>query len=127
MTARLDAITPLVPVSDVGAAVRFFEDVLGFSCSLRNDSYAFVGRDNAMIRLILAPPDADMRDPARQLSCYIDVTDIDALYASLKSALDKLPAGHVRAPFNQDYGQREFHVIFDALLIFFGEATGDTR
>jgi len=34
----------------------------------------------------------------------------------------RLPEGRVRAPFNQPYGQREFHVIDeDSLLLFFGE------
>ena len=41
----------------------------------------------------------------------------------MKLRLDPLPKGRVRAPFNQDYGQREFHVIDeDCTLIFFGEA-----
>jgi hypothetical protein len=46
-----------------------------------------------------------------------------AFYATLKPALDTLAQGRIRAPFNQDYGQREFHVTDeDCTLIFFGEA-----
>jgi hypothetical protein len=34
-----------------------------------------------------------------------------------------LPDGRVRAPFDQPYGQREFHVLDeDGTLVFFGEA-----
>jgi hypothetical protein len=67
--------------------------------------------------------DIDLSVPERQNSFYIDVTDIDALYESLETDLSTLPQGRVRAPFNQDYGQREFHVIDeDCTLIFFGEA-----
>lgn len=64
----------------------------------------------------------DTHDPKHQQSCYIDVLGLDALYEELKPNLDKLPSGRVRAPFDQSYGQREFHVIDeDALLVFFGE------
>jgi hypothetical protein len=61
-------------------------------------------------------------DERRQNSCHIDVEGVDALYAELKPKLDTLPSGRVRAPFDRDYGQREFHVIDEgAMLIFFGE------
>ena len=41
----------------------------------------------------------------------------------MRPALSKLPVGRVRATFNQDYGQREFHVSDeDCTLTFFGEA-----
>ncbi|MGE4185814.1 MAG: hypothetical protein AB7E81_12590, partial [Hyphomicrobiaceae bacterium] len=53
---------------------------------------------------------------------YIDVDDVDALYAELAPQLAALPAGRVRAPFDQPYGQRELHVIDeDCSLIFFGQ------
>ncbi|MTI03536.1 hypothetical protein, partial [Roseibium sp. RKSG952] len=55
-------------------------------------------------------------------SFYIDVEGIDELYEELRSGLDDLPEGRVRAPFDQPYLQREFHVLDeDGTLIFFGE------
>ncbi|NNE87025.1 MAG: hypothetical protein HKN27_03020 [Silicimonas sp.] len=42
---------------------------------------------------------------------YLDVKDIDTLCETLKPVLAKLPVVCVRAPFNQDYGQRKFRVI----------------
>lgn len=55
-------------------------------------------------------------------SCYICVENINGLYAELKPRLDLLADGRVKPPFDQPYGQREFHVIDeDGLLIFFGE------
>ena len=115
-------ITPLVPVSDMAEAVTFFCQTLGFGPGLISDGHAYLRRDDVAVRLVPAPPGADMDDPRRQQACYIDVEGLDTLYAALKPALDRLPAGRVRAPFDTDYGQREFHVIHGALLIFFGEA-----
>ena len=118
---RLTQITPLVPVSDMDRALEFFCGTLGFVLGFRAEGYAFLKRDNVALRLLNAPPGADMHDPKRQQACYIDVQGVDELYASMKPELDKLPARRVRPPFNQDYGQREFHVADeDALLVFFG-------
>jgi len=117
----LISITPIIPVTDIDAAVSFFTGTLGFEAGLHVSDYAYVRRDAVALRLVKAPPDADMRhDEARQMSCYIDVDDVDALFASMASGLNTLPKAHVRAPFDQPYGQREFHVIYEALLIFFG-------
>jgi len=116
-------LTPFVMVRDLDKSIAFFTGTLGFNLGFKADNYAFLKREQVAFRLLEAEPDCDLSDPARQQSCYVDVDGIDALYAELKPRLDLLPKGRVRAPFNQDYGQREFHVIDeDALLIFFGEA-----
>lgn len=119
----LKQITPIVPVADLGKSLSFFCDTLGFQLRLETDDYAYLHRDNVGIRLVSAGPEVDTHHPDRQLSCYIDVENLDGLYQEMKTELDKLPDGRVRAPFNQAYGQREFHVIDeDSLLIFFGES-----
>ncbi|MGB1010996.1 MAG: bleomycin resistance protein [Thiolinea sp.] len=120
---KLNQITPMVPVTDLEHALTFFCGTLGFVVGFQAESYAYIRRDNVALRLLHAAPGTDMHDPKRQQACYIDVEGLDALYAAMKPELDKLPPERVRAPFNQDYGQREFHVADeDALLIFFGEA-----
>lgn len=120
---HLKQITPMVPVTSLAKSCGFFENVLGFQTTFHADNYAFLRRDSVAIRLLEVDAGIDLHQPERQQSCYIDVVGIDALYAELEPKLSKLPKGRVRAPFDQDYGQREFHVIDeDALLIFFGEA-----
>lgn len=120
---RLEQITPMVPVVDVGRSVAFFREVLGFTAVLESAEYAYVKREGVAIRLLRAGPGMDESEPAGEVACYIDVADVDGLYASLQSELDALPTGRVRAPFDQAYGQREFHVKDEnGLLIFFGEA-----
>ena len=117
----LKQITPFVPCTSLKKQIEFYRDVLGFSVGFEADGYAFLRRDAVAIRLVEVFESADLSHPERQTSFYIDVDDIDALYAELSPALCRLPARRVRAPFNQDYGQREFHVADeDCTLIFFG-------
>lgn len=119
---RLTQITPFVPCTTLAAQIGFYRDVLGFTLSFEADNYAFLRRDSVAVRLVEVCADVDLKDPAREGSFYIDVQGIDALFADLKPMLDRLPAGRVRAPFDQEYGQREFHVADeDCTLVFFGE------
>ncbi len=98
---------------------RVFESALGFACTFQADNYAFLRRDGAAIRLLELPPECDLK--ARQHSFYIDVEDIDGLFGEVGPGLEGRFDCQVRAPFDQDYGQREFHVSYDHTLIFFGE------
>lgn len=120
---RLSQITPFVPCTDLGEQIGFYQGVLGFQLGFQADDYAFLKRDAAAIRLVQVYDTVDLSHPERQGSFYIDVDGLDALFASLEPNLSKLPQDRVRAPFDQPYGQREFHVKDeDCTLIFFGES-----
>lgn len=120
----LTQITPFVPSTSLDAQIGFYRDVLGFEVGFSAENYAFLHRDAVAVRLVQVDSDVDLSHPERQGSFYIDVTGIDDVYATMKPALDKLPTGRVRAPFDQPYNQREFHIFDeDCTLIFFGEAT----
>ena len=119
----LTRMTPFVPCTSLAVQIGFYRDVLGFSVGSQSDSYALLHHDAVAVRLVEVSSSVDLGHPERENSFYVDVLDIDATYDTMKAALDKLPKGRVRAPFNQDYGQREFHVADeDCTLIFFGEA-----
>lgn len=120
--ARMLDLTPMLPVADKARSIEFFEGTLGFETRVDMDNYAYLKRDDVALRLIEIGDGCDTKSENRQVHCYIDVDDVDALYAELKPALDCLPAGRVRAPFDTDYGMRELHVKDeDALLISFGQ------
>jgi catechol 2,3-dioxygenase-like lactoylglutathione lyase family enzyme len=108
--ATLLQITPFVLCSNKQASIDFFEGVLGFACTYSDDNYAFLRRDNAAVRLLEVLPERELHDRRSQNHVYIDVDDVDGLYAELKPELDKLPKGRVRPPFDTEYGQRELHV-----------------
>lgn len=121
---RLAQITPFVPCSSLEAQIAFYQGVMGFSVGFQADNYAFLRRDAVAVRLVKVDAGTDLQNPQRQGSFYIDVEGLDDLYASMKPDLASLPEHRVRPPFNQDYGQREFHVLDeDCTLIFFGEST----
>lgn len=116
-------VTPFVHVDDLGRALTFFTDILGFETLLRMSDYAYVHRETAGFR-ILQQKGADGAPPGnRRFAYYIDVRDVDLLYAELKPKLDTLPRGDVYGPVNQPYGQRELLVLApDGNLLAFGQA-----
>lgn len=122
MTYALTQITPFVLCSNLKSQIAFYCDRLGFTVTFQADNYAFLRWDKVAIRLLECPPRPDGRALGDDQSFYIDVTDINTLYEVLKPRLEGLPEGRVRAPFDQPYRQREFHVLDeDGTLVFFGE------
>ena len=122
--AGLTQITPFVRCRALEPQIAFYRDRLGFTVGFRDGNHAFLHRDAVAIRLIEV---GETPEPAgTELSFYIDVDDIDQIYARMAPQLSTLPKGRVRPPFNQPYGQREFHVLDeDGALVFFGEKIKD--
>lgn len=116
-------ITPFMHVQDIGKALVFFTDILGFETPYRMDNYAYIERETVGFRL-LEDKGPDAAPPGnRRFAYYIDVRDVDRLYAELKPKLDTLPKGDVYGPADQPYGQRELLVLApDGNLIAFGHA-----
>jgi catechol 2,3-dioxygenase-like lactoylglutathione lyase family enzyme len=116
-------ITPFMQVDDLERAVAFFTDILGFEVRFRASQYVYVHRETVGFR-ILEQTGAEGAPPGnRRFSYYIDVRDVDRLYAELKSKLDTLPRGDVYGPVDQTYGQRELLVLApDGNLLAFGQA-----
>jgi catechol 2,3-dioxygenase-like lactoylglutathione lyase family enzyme len=118
-------VTPFIIVDDLERALAFFTGILGFETRLRYSDYAYVHRETVGFRL-WEPTGADAALPGtRRFAYYIDVRNIDQLYAELKPKLDTLPKGDVYGPVNQPYGQRELLVLTpDGNLLAFGQAIG---
>ena len=126
--AYLDGISPIVPVRDVGATAAFYRDILGFDVRtlMEDGSFALVGRDQAGVSLVRGD-DAALEATRTNISAYIWVKDLTALWDELAPNLETLDEGRVRAPFTQPYQMREFHVKDpDGFLIFFGEDADQT-
>ena len=116
-------ITPFMHVQNLEAALAFFTDVLGFAVTFRSPGYAYVELEGAGIR-IMENDEINGAPPGnRRFAYYLDVRDVDALYARLKPRLDTLPPKDVFGPVDQPYNQRELLVLApDGNLIAFGQA-----
>ncbi len=122
-------ITPQLLVPSLEQALGLFRDVLGFVVPFSAIDYAYVEREGVAFRL-LELPGVTATPPEQALrSSYIDVRDVDGLYAELAPKLSTLLPEDVEAPRDQHWGQREFAVRGpDGHFIVFGQviATVDT-
>jgi len=118
-----DAVS-IVPVKDIDATVIFYAEVLGFERRMISDdkTFAIVVHGEAAIHFTKTTDEKTLRATANNISIYLWVQQIDKLYEQLKPKLDLLPKNRIRAPFDQPYGMREFHVKDpDGCLLLFGE------
>jgi len=90
-------ITPFIHVPDLARALAFFTDVLGFQTLVRMDEYAYAQRETVGVRIMQNQGEDGAPLGNRRFAYYIDVRDVDALYAELKPKLDALPKGDVHA------------------------------
>ena len=119
---NFEQVTPFLHVPDLQKALDFFTDILGFAVTFRQDGYAYIHRETVGFRLLEAE-EGEAAPGRRRFAYYIDVRDVDALYAELKPKLDTLPPADVHGPVDKPYGQRELLVLApDGELICFGMA-----
>lgn len=121
--ANFIQITPFMHVPDIEEALAFFNDILGFETLFRMSDYAYIEHEGAGIRMLQNRGNDGAPPGNRRFAYYVDVRNVDALYAELKPKLDTLPKDDVYGPVDQHYGQRELLVLApDGNLIAFGQA-----
>jgi lactoylglutathione lyase len=72
-----DTDTNALPVKEIGPAVGYYTQVLGFSMVTKDRASAILERDEVRIGLAV-----NGRDP-EQASCYFEVSDVEALRREL--------------------------------------------
>jgi hypothetical protein len=103
-------------------------ETLAFEALFRAANYAYAQREKVGSRLLEQKGEDGAPPGNRRFAYYIDVHDVDLLYAELKPKLDALPKGDVYGPVDQSYGQRELLVLApDGNLIAFGQAVSKPR
>ncbi|MBT2303538.1 VOC family protein [Variovorax paradoxus] len=116
-------VTPFMHVVELDRALVFFTDILGFTVGYREGGYAYLHREKVAFRILELEKGCTVTPGDRRYASYIDVVDLDRLYAELKPKLDTLPEKDVYSPIDQEYGQRELLVLApDGNLIAFGQA-----
>jgi catechol 2,3-dioxygenase-like lactoylglutathione lyase family enzyme len=97
-TPNFIEVTPFMIVEDLEKALAFFVDLLDFEVQLRWPDYAYVQRETAGFR-IWQQTGKDAAPPGtRRFAYYIDVHDVDRLYAKLRPKLDLLARGRRSRP-----------------------------
>jgi catechol 2,3-dioxygenase-like lactoylglutathione lyase family enzyme len=112
---------PALPARDVGAAVAFYRERLGFEVLHHDGGFAVLGRDEAVLHLWEAGDEAWKERPDRErpvrtgaesfiagtASCRIMVDDVDALFEELRAS-DVLHPVSKDGVEETDFGTREF-------------------
>ena len=120
---NLQQVTPFFHVDDLDAAVKFFVEKLGFKALVYRPDYAYVDREGVAFRLLSLEEErqSDAEPPPK--CAYVDVRDVDALWAELRPKLREELSNNPEGPSDRWYGQREFTVFGpEHLVLFFGQA-----
>jgi uncharacterized glyoxalase superfamily protein PhnB len=99
-------LAPILTTDDIGRSVRFYVDVLGFTCGMQTSGYANLYRD--AVRIMLAAPNAHVawEGPKFTGQLYIGLEtagQVDALWEKVKDRAEVIYAVD-----DFDYGAHEF-------------------
>ncbi len=129
-TPFIEDAVAIVPVRDIHRTVDFYVDTLNFERRLVTDDgqFAIAVHGEAAIHFLKADDASALEATANHFSIYLWVNGVDQLYCDLTPNLQQLDEDRVRAPFDQPYGMREFHVKDpDGCLLMFGQPVEQTE
>src|ERR1700761_9554343 len=104
-------LDPILTTDDLDRSVRFYVDILGFTCGMQTPGYANLYRD--AVRIMLAAPNAhsEWKGPkfTGQLNIGLETAEeVDALWAKVKDH-----AAVIYAVDDFEYGAHEFGICDD--------------
>lgn len=95
--------TSALPVKEIGPALPYYTEKLGFSVVASDSTSAVLQRDQAQIGLVRKPD----HDPSQAGSCYFEVSDVDALRRELEGRGAKPGAIEI-----QSHGGKKYRLFF---------------
>lgn len=114
-TPKFLSAIPVLPAVDIAAAVTFYEQKLGFTTDFQSDDYAGLRRGGVQLHLCLTSD----RQVAKNTSCRINVSGIDALYGEYQAQNLIHPNGAIDTKI---WGLREFAILdLDGNCLTFAE------
>lgn len=119
---KIHQITPFLHVPSLKDAIAFFCETLPFTLKFQESDYAYLELEGAGLRILEEPGRLTPPDGKARVSVYIDVADVDVLFAQLKPKLGTLPPEHVEPVQIRPWGQKELQVrLPDGDWLVFGQ------
>ncbi len=107
---KVHQITPFLHVPDLKRSLEFFCETLPFVLRFQESNYAYVEFGGAGLRLLEEPARSLTPDGKARVSVYVDVENVDELFAQLKARLEQLPGERVQPVKIMPWRQKEFQV-----------------
>ena len=98
-------VTPMLNVAEMGPAIAFYRDVLGFNCIASQEGWTCMSSNGVEVMFSLPNAHLPFEKPVMTGSLYFNVDDADAIWNRLKYKCE------VVYPIEDfDYGMREFAI-----------------
>jgi len=111
----LQTAVPILASLDANETIQFYTEKLGFTLRNNWDGYVIFDRDKISIHLW----PCNNVEIAKNTACYINVTEVDALYAEFNEKGIIHPNGHLETKY---WRMRQFSVLDNnGNLINFGQ------
>jgi catechol 2,3-dioxygenase-like lactoylglutathione lyase family enzyme len=111
----------MLAVADMEETVLFYQNVLGFSPTMRSPEYSIMERDGQTIHFQKAASEEVLKCVRGHTEIYIEVSGIDSLWEHVKTFKNRYK---IRDLFDREYGMTEFHIGDpNDCLVFVGEPT----
>jgi len=109
----IDKVVPHIPSQNMEESIDFMVNIFGFQSIPHSESYTELRAGNQVIGILKA------QGKPNQQSLYLHVKDVDEFWSKTKTSLEKEKP---KAPFTQEYGMREIHVVVPGTntLLFVG-------
>ena len=118
----LEALTPMLRTWDLPGSIRFYTEVLGFTCDRLSEEWGWAALSRDQVAIMLSGPNSHeaATSPAFTGSLYLRTSDVDAEWDRLEDQ-----ARVCYSIENFPYGMREF-AIYDnnGYVIQFGQPSG---
>ena len=118
-------ISPMLAVASMEETIQFYQQVLGFTPTVKSPEYSIVERDGQTIHFMKAASEEVLNCVRGHTEIYIEVSGIHALWEHVKTFKDRYK---IRDLFDREYGMTEFHISDpNECLVFVGETNSEVN
>ena len=115
----MNAIVPTLYTRELEDSIRFYCDMLGFTCDGHDKEHGWATISNGRVEIMLTLPNEHLpfKEPLFTGSLYVKMDDVESFWESVK---DKVKVSYPLESF--DYGMKEFGIYDNnGYLIQFGQ------